>query len=363
MRRAFSALREWGELRKRLREERQFHLYCAREEFRSLGMSPKSAKQEARLRFGGRQHTRVALRELGGDWVGLVELLRAHRIAASAWLQPATLLLAIVAVFAFSPSPGDVLERVIVHVHNVENPGAVLFSVPGRSAWRERGIAPSEFQALRTMSTVTYVERYRGLNAWARATRGASLAAIESEARGRTGNPHLVATSIARHMEISAGPAQCVWLFAAIYGMCVVAAYVRQFETPRWLLWRWLFYGLGLAALHAVASLAALALVFQLWNRRQFTGGETLTFAFLYAAYLGMVAIQCRCWWIDLRGRCPICLDGLILPSTEGATGGMLVNPTVTGSVCAHGHGILAETPWSRTFRVDESPLQGLVHV
>jgi hypothetical protein len=363
MLRAISALREWLELRARLREEHQFHLDQAAADFRDLGLSRREARRSARARFGGRRNLTIALRELGGDLPGLGRLLHAHRVLASAWLQPAVLLTATALIFGLSPSPREVVEGVIVRIRNVDDPGAVSLSVQGRSPWSGGGITPSEFAALRSMTTVTDVGRYRGLYARARAAYGASLPAIQSEARANTGNPNFVVTSISHHTEIAMDPAQSVWVIGALYGVFFLFGYARQFRTPRWLLWRWLFYGLGVVSLHAAASLTVWTFAVQLWNRRQFTleaGG--LSFALLFLAFLGIAAMQCRYWWSDLRQRCPICLDGLLLPLIEGTDDRVLLSPATTESVCAHGHGVLVEGRWSRAFRPQESPLQAVVH-
>ena len=37
-------------------------------EFQVLGLSNKAARQAARKRFGWRNHRRLALKEIGGDW-------------------------------------------------------------------------------------------------------------------------------------------------------------------------------------------------------------------------------------------------------------------------------------------------------
>jgi hypothetical protein len=66
--------------------------------------------------------------------------------------------------------------------------------------------------------------------------------------------------------------------------------------------------------------------------------------------YLLMAAAQCRYWWHDLRNRCPICLNRLLLSQTQGDANRILLSAAITESVCAHGHGFLIESHWSRDF-------------
>lgn len=369
MLRVFSAVREWLELRARLRGEYKFHLDLAAENFRALGYGRWAARRKARARFGSRRNLGIALRELGGDWTGLVHLLRAHRVGASAWVQPAVLLSVLASVFLLSPAPREVADGVLVRTRTIHNPGAVILTIEGRNPWREGGITPREFEALRSMVTVTDVGKYRGLYARASVRGGVALSAIESEARARTGNPRLVVTALPDRTEIAMGPAQVAWAFVALWGVFFALNRARQLGTSQLLPWRWLLYGVGVAGLHAAASLATFSYAFQLWERTsQALHGRVQEFSFagidcaaLFVLYLIVTAIQCRSWWIDLRQRCPICLDRLVLPLQEGLADRVLFNPCVTESVCALGHGVLVESRWSRRFRPQESPLERVV--
>jgi hypothetical protein len=132
MRRTFSALREWLQLRSRVRDERQFHLDRAAADFRSLGLSARAAKKAARNRFGSRRNLRIALAEIGGDLKGLAPMLRAHRVLASAWLQPVALLVAISLLFVLSPAPREMLEGILGHTLESADRGVVsLAAMPG----------------------------------------------------------------------------------------------------------------------------------------------------------------------------------------------------------------------------------------
>jgi hypothetical protein len=86
-----SALREWLALRARLRDERRFHFEQAAADLCELGLTPREAKHQARARLGSRRHLRLARREIGGDFAGLVRLLQAHDVAPSLWWLPALL--------------------------------------------------------------------------------------------------------------------------------------------------------------------------------------------------------------------------------------------------------------------------------
>ena len=362
MRQLLDALREWLQLRSRLREERRFHLDRAVAELRTAGMSSIAAHRRARSRFGGRKNLTAARCELGCDLAGLAYLFRAHRAFASPCLQPAILLCLVALIFVISPTPREILDGVIVRIANIEDPGAVVLSVAGRSPWHGGAITPAEFTALRSMSTITEVGAYRGSYARARAIRAVTPSAVEVEALSRTGERFIV-TDISHRKDLVMNPAQAVWLFILIYGLYFLFGYVRQFGSSARRLWRWLLYGVPLAGLHAAASLAVWALALEMWNGTHqtfVTGG--LTYAALFGAYLGLSALQCRLWWTDLRQRCPVCLDRLVLPLTEGTAESVLFNPAITESVCVYGHGVLVENRWARAFRPEESPLQQLLH-
>jgi hypothetical protein len=207
------------------------------------------------------------------------------------------------------------------------------------------------------MATVAQLEPYRGLYARARAVRGVTLEAVQSEARAKTGHKRLWAVPLSAPTTIAMGPAWAIWCLIALYAVYSLRASVAQFSG------RWLLYGFAVTGLHALASLTAWGLANQLWVRTTWSTGETAAFGFsvLMLAFLGIAAMQCRYLWADLHQRCPVCLDRLLLPLTEGAADSVLCNPAVTESVCAHGHGVLVEGRWSRQFRPQESPLEGVV--
>jgi hypothetical protein len=350
MLRAMNALQEWLQLRARVREERRFHLDRAAADFRDAGLSPRAAKHKARVRFGGGQNLRIALRELGGDVPGLVRLLRAHRVPASVWLQPLVLLAIVIWLVLASPAPRGVLQAVSGNAPKWEDRGVEFLSAHGVFPW---GLAPSEFDALPSMTTVTEVERYRVRYARARAKPGVTLEAIQIEARAKTGHQRFWVEALPDRMEIAMGPARAIWCLIALYAVY----FVCTSGTP--LRGRWLLYGFAVMSLQALASLTAWAFANQLWNPSG--GAEALGFCAMLVAFLGVAALQCRYAWGDLRRRCPVCLDCFVLPLTEGAADSVLFNPIVTESLCAHGHGVLVESRWSRAFREQESPLEGLI--
>jgi hypothetical protein len=335
--RAFSALREWLQLRARVRDECQFHLDRAAADFRGLGLSPCAAKKAARRRFGSGRHRRIALMEIGADLKGLVPMLRAHRVLASAWLQPVALLCAISLLFILSPAPREMLEGLLGQTLRSADRGVVsLAAMPGSG-----GITPSEFEDLRSMTTVTGVEWYRTRHVRARAVPGVTRVMIEAEAHARTGNRGIYAAWISGQTKIATGPAKAVWLFIAVYGLFFMHAYARQAGN-----WRWLLYGLGVAGLHIFASLTAWAFAIEMCG---VTAGITYPTLLLAYCVLAM-ALQCRYWWLDLRQRCPVCLDRLVMPLTEGTADRVLLDAAVTESICAHGHGALSESRWARQF-------------
>ncbi|HVW09688.1 MAG TPA: hypothetical protein VHC90_13960 [Bryobacteraceae bacterium] len=347
MRNLGSAIIEWLQLRARLREERRFHLDCAAAELRDSGLTAREAKRAARLRYGHKTR-KLAARELGCDLAGLAYLIRTGRVLASPWLAPAGLLCAIALLFLSAPRPRELAGNIVIRLHRVETRRVILTPDVG-SIWRAGNITGQEFDALQSLTTLTHVERYRGSYAWGQVAPGVTLDAIVSEALRATGNPRLVAEFVPPHWELLANPAQSVWLVIACYG-----AFLLLCSAPPFL-WRWLLYGIGTAALHAAASLALAAFTPQI-----FVIACTPVLAILVIVWLGLAALQCRYWWIGLRSRCPLCLKPMVLPLTEGVEGSMILHPAVTESICAHGHGVLVESRWSRRFRREESPLESL---
>jgi hypothetical protein len=339
---------EWLQRRARLRDERRFHLDCAAAELRDRGFTAREARRAARRRYG-RQSFRAAARELGCDFAGLVDLIRRHRMPASPWLQPVALASVIIFIFLVSPQPRELANSVFIRVQRAGMPGAIL-TVDIGSRWFGGDITGRDFEALQSMTALTRVERYHGSYAWGQAAPGATLQAIVSEARRQTGNAKLAAEFVLPHWKLRANPAQSIWLF--MVGYCAFLL----FGTLRWRLWRWLLYAAGSIALHAAASLAIAACTVQIRNVMPWA------ITFLFIAWMGVAVMQVRYWWSDLRSRCPVCFERMVLPLTEGAEGSMILRPAVTESICTHGHGVLVESRWSRTFRPEESPIESLTN-
>jgi hypothetical protein len=336
--RMLGALEEWRQLRARVREERQFHLDRATADLRALGLSPRAAKKAARDRFGGRRNRRIALAEIGGDMKGLAWLLRAHRVLASAWSQPITLLAAISLLFILSPAPREMLEGLLGQTLGSVDRGVISLAVmPGIG-----DITRLEFEALRSMTTVTGVEWYGAHNVRAVARPGVTRTMIEADAIARTGNRGIYGAWVSDQTYIATGPVKVVWLFIAVYGLFFMHAHVWQPAH-----WKWLLYGLGVACLHLLASLTAWALVIQICG---VTAGLALPALVIAYSAIAMM-LQCRYWWLDLRQRCPVCLDCLVMPLKEGTADRVLLEAPVTESVCVHGHGVLVESRWARQFR------------
>ncbi len=346
MSRALSALREWLQLRSRLAEERRFHIEQAAAEFCGAGMSRRAANRKARVRFGGHTNLKVALRELGGDFPGLVSLARAHRVFASAWLQPLFLLATVALILLLSSAPRAVVEGLIGTPLASQDRDQMFVAGGGRTGG---AISAKDFEALRSLASLNHVERYQTIYVRARVAHGVTLAKIQSEVRARTGNRRLWVGSLFEQTRLLTGPAEVVWVLISFY-----VVYLLSRPAPA----RWYVYGFAAALLHAVASLMAWSAAVRYW-----TAGGSLRFGLLFVAYLLLAALQCRYWWSDLSQRCPICLDRLIMPLTEGTAHRILLDPAITESVCAHGHGVLVESRWSRRFRPEESPLGGLVRV
>ncbi len=349
MPRLVNALKEWLELRARMREERRFHLDGAATDLRAMGMTAREAKRMARIRFGSRRNSQAGLRELGGDLKGLAYLFRANRVVASIWLQPIVLIAVVAMMFLASPSRREIVEGLLGHRLGPEEHGTVMLSVYGAGP-ASPGIALTELVALQSMSTVTGAEAFGPHAVLARRAADATLAAITSEAQARTGNREFYASWMARSPRVMTSPAKVIWLLIAVYGAFFLYSRTRRRVTPRWLL-----YAVGMGCLHAVASILAWALATQVWERASWLG-----FSLIVVVYLLGTAVQCFYWWHDLRHRCPVCLDRLLLSWTTGEPGRVLLRATVTESVCAQGHGVLIESHWLYDFRRESSPLVGL---
>jgi hypothetical protein len=349
--RALSALREWLQLRARLHGEHQFHLENAAAEFRSQGMSPGAADRTARVRFGNRRYLKIALRELGGDLPGLAYLLRVHRVFDSAWLQPALLLAAAALLLFLSPAPRSLVESLIATPLAAVDRDAVFLCGDGRSV-NTRAISEKDYEVLGTLTSLRQVERYQVLYARAQVAPGATLAAIQSEARLKTGS-RLWASSLFAQTRIVTGPAEVVWVLISFFIVFSLRRHVPARSAGRWLA-----YAFVVGILHAMASLMVWGVGVQIWTSSFVSG---LVFGLLFLGYLLLTAVQCRYWWSDLNQRCPICFDRVLLPLTEGTTDRILLDSAITESVCAHGHGVLVESRWSHRFRPEESPLRGLV--
>jgi len=199
--RVLSALREWLEVRARVREEREFHIERAVEDLRAAGVPAREAKRRARARFGGRGSSRLALRVLGGDTAGLVRTAEAHRVLASAWLRPAMSIAVIAMVFAVSPARREIVDGMIVRVRTVKAPDAAALSVYARRSWA-----------------------------------------------GRT-----------ERTDVAAGPAQIVWMAIGVYGLLLLRRYASGPAMRRWV-----WYGIGVGCLHAAASMAVFAWAIQM---------------------------------------------------------------------------------------------------
>lgn len=359
MYRAIDALREWMQLRARLRDEHQFHLDRSAADFRALGLSSRAASRAARGRFGSHQNLKLGLRELGGDWAGLIRLFLAHRVHASPWFQPTVLVVVILLVLIVSPAPRAIIEGVVGQPLSAADRSAVFISDQARNL-TYTGITKADFDSIQSLEGVIKVERYLSIHARAQALEGVTLAAINSQVRTKTGNARLRVVSLFERRAIVMGPAKAVWGSIALCSLVFLRTFLAKFKSVQ----RWLSYGLAVACLHSLASLMTWALANQLWSRMTWStdGRALIGFLALSAGYLAIVTFQCRYWWHDLRRRCPFCLDRLLLPLTEGTADCFLLNSATTESVCAYGHGVLVETRWSCRFRPQRSPLQGLVH-
>lgn len=358
MRRLLSAFREWLELRRRVGGERRFHLDQAEADFRALGLSRREAKRAAQVRFGSGHNRRAALQQIGAGAGGLIHLFCAYRVGASAWLQSALLLAATGFILLLSPSPHALIENVIGRPLHVDAHQEVFFSAEAPPPLFS-GITATEFQALRTLPVLTGVERFQTIYARA-VSRGAPVGVIQKQARARTGNPHMIAVSRFGLKRLEMGPAIVAWVIAALAGLFALWTHLPEFGKSRWVL-----YAAFTGFLHCLASLTAWALAMQIWSLTRWPTRDLSgwVFSVILIAFLLSIWMQCRYLLRDLYARCPICLERMLLASTQGNDDRMLLSMAVTESVCAHGHGVLTESRWERQFRRDASPLRALIRV
>jgi hypothetical protein len=108
----------WRNRRKRFAEEWNFHLDVAAAEGESLGFTKREARTLAKRRLGNRYaHQRRALRQIGGDLNGLLDLLPLRSFIRSALLVPMTLVILSTVALVFNPARTialKCLEAVIV---------------------------------------------------------------------------------------------------------------------------------------------------------------------------------------------------------------------------------------------------------
>lgn len=345
--RVTAALREWLEVRRRVREEFRFHLDRAAQDLRELGLTARTARRKVRARMGGRRYRGVALRELGGDAKGLIQLLRAHRVGASLLMQPLALALAGALFLAASPAPRDILTSLARTPAVPGDQEVVFLSAHGPYPW---GLSSGELDALASMRSVSALKPYRRLYARGRVNAGVTIDAVQAEARARTGHRRIWAQALTRPHSVPMEPIGLIWSLLAMYG--AICALLRGER------WRGglSLYAAAVTGLHALVSSIAWGFANEVMARRS-QPESALAFALLLLAFAGAAAMQCRYAWGGLCRRCPICLDRLVLPLTEGRPDRVLLDSVVTESLCAHGHGVMVASRWSRSFRTS-SPNQ-----
>lgn len=98
------AFTTWRNRRQRFAEEWAFHRDAAAAEWEALGLRPREARKQAARQLGGRySYRRSALRAIGGDFCGLLELLPLRAWRKSALPLPLILLSVSLLSLAFDP--------------------------------------------------------------------------------------------------------------------------------------------------------------------------------------------------------------------------------------------------------------------
>jgi hypothetical protein len=156
------------------------------------------------------------------------------------------------------------------------------------------------------------------------------------------------------------GPAQAIWTCIGVLSLLISTDSLKHVASRTWLA-----YGAIILSLHGLASMMAWGVAMQFWSQIRWRndGWAVSVFVVVFGVYSAVSWLQYRAWWRDLRRRCPVCLERLRLPLTEGTPDRVLLGSSSTEWVCIHGHGVLKENRWSRSFRPEESPLEQLIGV
>ncbi len=114
----FESLREWRLRRKRFSEEWGFHRDQLKAELTAFGLSRREMREIVRRRLGRKSRWRCeALKEIGGDWRSLVQLLNTHYVGYRPWLAPASITLALIILFICNPWRGQMLTSLLTEPH------------------------------------------------------------------------------------------------------------------------------------------------------------------------------------------------------------------------------------------------------
>src|SRR5215471_2679771 len=133
----------WRNRRKRFAEEWAFHMDEAAARWQAVGIGARDARKLARSSLGSRRaYRRDALRTIGGDFAGLVDLLPVRRTSRSRFLVPMTLAILSALAIAINPERAMALKSL------------AAIAVPGAHARWERlipltpaGMVPVDFFA------------------------------------------------------------------------------------------------------------------------------------------------------------------------------------------------------------------------
>ena len=154
------------------------------------------------------------------------------------------------------------------------------------------------------------------------------------------------------------GPAQAIWTCIVVLSLLATTDFLSHIPSKTWLT-----YGAMTLGLHGLVSMMAWGVGMQFWNQIRWRndGWAVSVFIVVFGVYAAVSWLQYQAWWRDLRRRCPVCLERLRLPLTEGTLDRVLLGSSSTEWVCIHGHGVLTESRWLRSFRPEDSSLERLI--
>ena len=305
-------IREWFERRRRFAEEWAFHRQRAAIELEALGLNRQEAEVMAAARMGRRsRYRRDALRDAGGDFAGLLQLLLPQRSLHTAWMLPLALAAVLCLLYAVNPGRQHVWQTVMGSNFAAE-------------------VAPSRAAVCtpRTPSADITIQ-------W------------------HTADPCVERAPWVQPFTIPAAFGKAAsWIIVLAGGWPLLFFWWANRAS-----WRLMLYGLSTLVLLAGIATTLFVTAMQYHSLAPYPAWDLRVTAYLsyVLAHTLAVAYTFRRWRLDVNARCPSCLESLRLPMERGHLDSLLLDPPEVESVCIQGHGTLTETRWNRQFQDSRS--------